>query len=109
MTEIQDPIDPEPIRAELKNATISFFFDQRQRQRVAIKGDRLLVGMRGAFDRDVRAAGKLWTVDVGNHDKILDLRFTIANWQRAIAKNTERSFHRNCPTVWREFFAQSSS
>jgi hypothetical protein len=95
MTEIRYLIDPEPIGPELKNTTIGFFFDQRQRERVAIKSDRLLVSMRGALDRDVRAAGKLWAVDVGNHDKILDLRFTIANWQLAIAENTEQAFHKN--------------
>src|SRR2546425_4184906 len=97
MTEIQDLINPEPIRPELKNATISFFFDQRQRERVAIKGDGLLVGMRGAFDRDVRAAGKLWAVNVGNHDKILDLRFTIAGVSQ------------KRPTAWRELFGRRSS
>ena len=38
MTQVRDLIDPETVRAELKNAAVLFFFDQRQSKRVAIKG-----------------------------------------------------------------------
>ena len=69
MAEVRHPIDPEPDGSELKNAAFRFLLDQGQAERVAIKGDRLLVGVIRAFDRDVRAAGKIWTVDVGDHGK----------------------------------------
>src|SRR4051812_23296187 len=67
MAQVRNPIEPEPVRAELENAAFRFLLDQRQTERVAIKTEGLLVGMARAFDRDVRAAGKLWSVNVGNH------------------------------------------
>ena len=36
-------------------------------ERIAIKGDRLFVGVGRAFDRDVGAAGELRAVNVRNH------------------------------------------
>src|SRR5438045_8113889 len=70
MAQVRDPIDPEPVRAELENAAFFFFLDQRQPEGVAIKREHLLVGVARAFYRDVRAAGELWTVNVGDHDGI---------------------------------------
>src|SRR6202521_5277597 len=74
MAQVRHPIDPEPVRAELENAALFFFLDQRQPKRVAVKSEHLLVSVARTFDRDVRAAGKLWTVDVGGHDLVLELR-----------------------------------
>src|SRR5438270_7481335 len=70
MAQVRDAIDPEPVRAELENAAFFFFLDQRQPEGVAIKREHLFVGVARTFDRDVRAAGKLWTVNVGDHDGI---------------------------------------
>ena len=67
LTQVWHPIDPEPIRTELKNATVRFLFDQGQCQGVAIERDGLFVGMGRAFDRDIRAAGKLRTINVRYH------------------------------------------
>jgi hypothetical protein len=67
MAQVRNAIHPEPVRAELKNAAFGFLLDQRQTEGVAIKPDGLLVGVARAFDRDIRAAGKLRAVDVGNH------------------------------------------
>ena len=69
MTQVRHAIDPEPVRTELENAAVRFLLDQRQSERVAIKRDRLLIGVTRAFDRDIRAAGKLRAVDVGDHDE----------------------------------------
>jgi len=56
LAQIRYLVDPEAVRAKLENATIGFFLDQRQRERIAIKGNRLVVGVARAFERDVRAA-----------------------------------------------------
>src|SRR5213075_3319536 len=72
MTEIRDFIDPQTVRTKLKNATVRFLFDQRQRERVAIKRDRLLVSVRRAFQRNVGAAGESRSVEFRHHD--VDLR-----------------------------------
>ena len=45
MTQVRHAIDPEPVRTELENAAVRFLFDQRQPERVAIKCNRLLVGV----------------------------------------------------------------
>src|SRR5580765_3925773 len=67
MTQVRHAIDPEPVRAELKNAAVLFLLDQWQPQRVAIKGNRLLVRMARALDRDVRSARKLRPFEFSNH------------------------------------------
>src|SRR5260370_17483834 len=69
MTQVRDLVDPKSVRAKLKNATVRFFFDQRQRERVTIKGDRLFVGVTGTFDSDVNAARKLPAVEFSTHLK----------------------------------------
>src|SRR3954453_8367370 len=70
MTQVRDLINPKPVRTELENAAFLFLLDQRQSERVAIKPDRLLVSVGRTFNRDVRAAGKLRAVDVGNHQAL---------------------------------------
>lgn len=67
MAQVRDPIDPKPVWPELKNTPVIFFLDQGQPERVAVEGQHLLVGMARAFDRDVRAAGELRTINVGDH------------------------------------------
>src|SRR5439155_17002550 len=68
LAQIRDQIDPKPVRPELENATVRFFFNQRQGQSIAIKSDGLFVSVSRTFDRDVGAAGKLRTVNVRYHD-----------------------------------------
>src|ERR1043166_3013813 len=70
VAQIRDSIEPKPVRAELENAAFVFLFNQREPKRVAIKPDRLLVSMSRTLNRDVRAAGKLRAVDVGNHQTL---------------------------------------
>src|SRR5216110_3074616 len=67
MTQVRHVVDPKPVRPELKNAAVFFFLDQRQSERVAIKRDRLLVGVARTFDRDVRSTGKLRPMKFSNH------------------------------------------
>src|SRR2546421_12350404 len=74
MTEVRHTIDPEPVRAELKNAAFVFLFDKRQPKRVAIKSNCGLISMARALDRDVRAAGKFWAVNVGKHPATIACR-----------------------------------
>ena len=70
MTEVRHFIDPEPVRTKLKDTAVRFFFDQRERERVAIKRDRLLIRVRGTFDCDIRAARKLRSLEFGHHMSI---------------------------------------
>ena len=74
MTQVRHPIDPEPDRPELEDATFRFLLNQGQAERVAVKGDRLLVSVMRALDRDIRAAGEIWVVDVGDHERTGDFR-----------------------------------
>src|SRR2546430_6777252 len=67
MAQVRHPVEPEPVRAKLENATFRFLLDERQAESVPIKADGLLVGMARTFDCDVRAAGELWTVNVSDH------------------------------------------
>src|SRR5207247_9562657 len=83
MTQVLHLIDPDPVRTELKNATVGFFFDQWERERVAIKGDRLIVGVRGTFDCNIGATGKLRSVEFGHH--IVDLSSPLAAVKDALA------------------------
>jgi len=73
MAQIRHFVDPEAVRTELKNAAVRFFLDQRQRERIAIKRDRLVISMGRTLDCDIRTAGKLWTVEFCNHDVDLSL------------------------------------
>src|SRR6267142_5111901 len=72
MTQVRHFVDPETVRTKLENAAARFLFDQREPKRVPVKRDRLLIGVRGTFDRDIGAAGKLRSVEFGHH--IVDLR-----------------------------------
>src|SRR5712691_1597707 len=102
MAQIRHLVDPKTVRAKLKNATFRFFFDQRQSERVAVERDGLVVSVARAFDGDIGAAGKLRALQFGDHDRILDLRFGIANLQLATggARETVR--------VYRGFSARRS-
>src|SRR5436853_1753187 len=71
MTQVRHFVYPETVRTKLKDASIRFFFDQRERKRVAVKRDRLFKGMRRTLDRNIGAAGKLRSVEFGHH--IIDL------------------------------------
>src|SRR4051794_14825869 len=66
MTQVRHAVDPEPVRAELKNAAVLFLLDQWQPQCVAKKGKGLLICVARAFNRDVRAAQKLRPFEFGN-------------------------------------------
>src|SRR5260370_1398217 len=76
MTQIRHFVDPETVRTELKNATVGFFFDQWEREGVAIKSDCLIVCVRGTFDCNIGATGKLRSVEFGHH--IVDLSSPLA-------------------------------
>ena len=52
----------------MEKADQELILEQRQGKRVAVKRDRRVVGVRRHFHRDVRAAGKLGSADVGDHD-----------------------------------------
>src|SRR2546423_3705140 len=67
MAQVRNAIEPKPVRAKLENAAFRLLLDHRQSESVAIKTERLLVSVARAFDRAVRAAGKLWSVNVRNH------------------------------------------
>src|SRR6516165_7329963 len=82
MTKIRDTIDPKPVRAELKNAAVLFFLDQRQPQRVAIKGNRLVIRVARTFDRDIRSARKLRPFKFGNHRTRLPAFWSAATCRR---------------------------
>ena len=84
MTQIRHLVDPEPVWTELKNAAVGFLFNQRQRERVPIKRDRFLIGVTRTFDRDIGAAGKLGTVEFGNHDVDLSPRFAAVKDAREV-------------------------
>ena len=56
MTQVGHAVDPKPVRPKLKNAAVLFFLDQRQPQRITIKGNRLLVRVAWTLDGDVCAA-----------------------------------------------------
>ena len=89
MTQIRHFVDPEPVRTELKNAAIGFFFDQWKRECVAIKGDCLIVCVRGTFDCNIGATGKLRSVEFGHH--IVDLSSPLAAVKDARAISARRS------------------
>ena len=67
MAQVRHFVDPESVWTELKNAAPRGFLDQRQSERVAIERDRLIVSMMRTFNGDIRTAGELRTVDIGNH------------------------------------------
>src|SRR6476620_764098 len=69
VTQVGNAIDPKSDRSKLENAAVCFFFDQRQAERVAIKSDRLLVGVMRTLDRNIRTARKIWIVDVSDHGR----------------------------------------
>ena len=67
MTDVRHLIDPEPVRAELKDAAVRFLFDDGQPERVAVERDRRIVGVIRTFNRDVCAAGELRPMKIRNH------------------------------------------
>src|SRR4051812_36280947 len=75
MTEIRHLVDPEPVRTELENAAVVFLLDQWQAERVAVKCHHRIVGVIRTFNRDVCAAEKLGTVNVGDHQSCLRIFF----------------------------------
>src|ERR1043166_6977063 len=80
MTEVWHFINPQTIWPELKNASVRFFLDSRQRQRVAIKRDRLFVSVSRTFDRNIGAARKSRSVKLRRseeHTSELQSRFGI--------------------------------
>src|ERR1700731_4642884 len=89
MTEVRHFVDPEPVRTKLKDTTVRFLFDQRERKRVAIKRDRFLISVRRTFDRDIGATGKLRSVEFGHH--IVDLSLPLPAVKDALAVFARRS------------------
>src|SRR5690348_4193526 len=67
MAQVWHFVDPKPVRSELKNATVGLLLDQRKRERVAIKRDGLIVGMRRTFDRNIGAAGESRSIKFRHH------------------------------------------
>src|SRR5437868_2165249 len=87
MTQVRHFVYPKPVRSELKNATVRFFLNQREGKGIAIKCDRLLIGVGGTFDRDIGAARKLRSIKFGNH--VVDL-----NWGCASVNDGRLTFER---------------
>ena len=69
VADVWDPINPELDGSELENAAFRFLLEQRQTERVAIKGNCLLIGVIGALDRNICPPREIRTVDVGDHEK----------------------------------------
>src|SRR2546429_676206 len=93
MTQVRHLVDPKPVRTKLKDAAVGFLLDQRQRQRVTIKRDGLIISVSRAFDRDVGTAGKLWSIEFRHHD--VDLGSPSAR-----VKDAQRSFARPSSLSW---------
>src|SRR2546430_12664510 len=74
MTQVRYFVDPEPVWAELENAAFRFFFNQRQSEGVAIKRNRLVVGVARTFDGRRCAPGRPPTFQLGDHMSILAAR-----------------------------------
>src|SRR5260370_27383219 len=92
MTEVRHFVDPEPVRTKLKDTTVRFLFNQRERKRVAIKRDRLLVSVRRTFDRDIGATGKLRSFQFGHQILDLSLPFPASKSARAVLQRRSSPF-----------------
>src|SRR5947207_14712557 len=71
MTQVRDAVNPKPIRAELKNAAVLFFLEQRQAQRIPIEGHRLFICVARTFNRNIGSARKLRPLEFRNHGSSL--------------------------------------